>query len=72
MADAKEEAESEPGVAPGRDDAEIAALLKKASKRGHWHNSMLSAVASMIGRGWSDARILAACAPYAEGQEGDK
>jgi predicted P-loop ATPase len=58
-------------VAPGRDEAEIKALLAKSQRRGRWHNSMLAAVASMVGKGWSNADIYAACAPYCSAGYGD-
>ena len=31
---------------------------------GQWHNSMRSAIASMIGRGWSNGMIRMMCKPY--------
>jgi hypothetical protein len=58
-------------VSPGRTDAEIAALLELSREQGKWHNSMLSATASMIGRGWSDDQIYEATAPYCRDGWGD-
>ena len=51
----------------GRTDAELKALLEASRVKGEWHNSMLGAIASMIGRGWSDTAIKLACAPYCRG-----
>ena len=39
---------------PGRDDSELKALLEASRVPGKWHNSMRDAIATMIGRGWSD------------------
>ena len=49
---------------PGRNDDELKALLEASRVPGKWHNSMLDAIATMIGRGWSDTTIRLACAPY--------
>jgi hypothetical protein len=59
------------GAAPGRDEAEIEALLKRSQTEGQWHNSMRDAVASMIGKGWSDKAIFDATAPYCRDGWGD-
>ena len=56
---------------PGRTDAEIMALLELSRKEGEWHDAMLSATASMVGRGWTDDRIYQTCAPYCWGGEDD-
>ncbi len=48
----------------GRTESEIIALLKLSQRSGEWHNSMLKAIASMIGYGWTDPAIRMACAPY--------
>jgi hypothetical protein len=53
-----------------RDDEEIEALLK-ASRIGNWHNNIRNAVASMIGRRWSDMQIRLACAQYCSGGAND-
>jgi hypothetical protein len=53
-----------------RDDDEIEALLK-ASRIGNWHNNIRNAVASMIGRRWSDMQIRLACAQYCTGGADD-
>jgi hypothetical protein len=50
-------------AAARRDDDELRALLY-ASKIDHWHNNIRGAVASMIGRGWSDLQIRLTCAQY--------
>jgi hypothetical protein len=59
-----------------RDEAEIAALLIQsgrlnASGERQWHNSMLSATASMVGKGWTDEQIYEACKPYCPEGLGD-
>lgn len=64
------------GVSPGRNETEIEGLLKasrKVNKHGErqWHNAMLSAIASMIGKGWTDAQIYTACQDYCDGGWGD-
>jgi hypothetical protein len=58
-------------AAPGRTDAEITALLVRSQREGEWHDAMLSATASMVGRGWTDDQIYQTCAPYCWGGEGD-
>jgi hypothetical protein len=52
------------------EDSEIEDLLK-ASQVKNWHNNMLKAIASMIGRGWTDFQIRMVCAPYCTGGAGD-
>ena len=47
------------------------ALLELSQREGEWHNAMLSATASMVGRGWTDDRIYKTCAPYCWDGEGD-
>jgi hypothetical protein len=49
-----------------RTDAEITDLLEATRNAKSWHISMLLAVASMIGRGWSDLQIKSACAQYSK------
>src|SRR5262249_37095470 len=61
----------EEGAAPGRTDAEITALLERSQREGEWHNAMLSATASMVGRGWTDDQIYKTCVPYSWGGESD-
>ena len=56
---------------PGRTDDELKALLEATRVEGQWHNAMLRAIASMIGRGWSDSAIKLACAPYCTGDYKD-
>jgi hypothetical protein len=46
-----------------RNDEELLTLLE-ASRTGQWHNSMRDAIATMIGRGWTDTAIRLACARY--------
>jgi hypothetical protein len=57
--------------APGRTDAEITTLLELSRNEGEWHEAMLSATASMVGRGWTDDQIYKTCAPYCWGGEDD-
>jgi phage gp37-like protein len=47
-----------------RSDDELLTLLEASRTPGHWHNSMRGAIATMIGRGWTDTAIRLACAPY--------
>jgi hypothetical protein len=49
-----------------RTDDEIKRLLELSKKPGEWHNAIRDAIATMIGRGWSDLAIRLACAPYCE------
>ena len=46
-------------------------LLEASRTPGKWHNSVREAIASMIGRGWSDLQIRLACAPYCKGGTND-
>ena len=55
----------------GRSDDELRALLETSRDDGKWHNSMRNAIATMVGRGWSDSAIRFACAPYCEGGADD-
>jgi hypothetical protein len=47
----------------GRTDAEVMTLLE-ASRIKDWHNNILAAIATMIGRGWPDSAIKMVCGPY--------
>jgi hypothetical protein len=58
------------GQEQARSDADLFALLK-ATRGDRWHIPMRNAVASMVGRGWSDLAIQLACAPYCEGRWSD-
>jgi Protein of unknown function (DUF3987) len=49
-----------------RTDDEIVALLEASRVAGEWHNAIRNAIATMIGRGWSDFAIRLACARYCE------
>jgi hypothetical protein len=51
-----------------RNDDELLALLETSRADGKWHNAMLSAIATMVGRGWSDSAIKFTCAPYCKGK----
>jgi hypothetical protein len=55
----------------GRTDDEIIDLLEATRAAKSWHNSMLLAVASMIGKGWSDLQIRLTCAQYCTGGAND-
>jgi hypothetical protein len=50
-----------------RSDEELLMLLEASRTPGQWHNSMKAAIATMIGRGWTDAAICLACAQYCNG-----
>lgn len=45
---------------------DLKALLEKTKTPGEWHYNMRDAIASMIGKGWSDEQIRLACAPYCD------
>jgi RecA-family ATPase len=49
---------------PARTDDEIEELLEVSREDGKWHNSIRAAIASMLGRGWSDSAIRMVCRPY--------
>ena len=57
---------------PGRRDDELIATLEASRIKGKWHNSIRDAIATMIGRGWSDTAIRLVCAPYCKGEFGDR
>jgi Protein of unknown function (DUF3987) len=48
----------------GRTDDELKNKLDATRKPHQWHLNMLEAIATMIGRDWSDFAIKLACAPY--------
>jgi hypothetical protein len=52
------------GRKPGRSDEELLALLGASQTPGQWHNNIRAAIASMLGRGWSDSAIRMTCQPY--------
>ncbi len=54
-----------------RTDDELIALLEASRLPGNWHNSMRDAIATMIGRGWSDLQIRLACGPECKGGPDD-
>ena len=56
---------------PGRTNDELIALLEASRTPGKWHDSMMRATATMIGRGWSDLQIKLACAPYCQDEYKD-
>ena len=51
-------------VKSGRNYDELRTLLEASREPGKWHNSIRDAIATMIGRGWSDLQIRLACATY--------
>jgi hypothetical protein len=55
-----------PDSRKSRSDDELYALLEASRIKGQWHNSMRSAIASMVGRGWGDTQIRLACAAYCD------
>lgn len=57
--------------AKGRSDRELEALLELSRTPGKWHNSIRNAIATMIGRGWSDSAIRLVCGPYCKAGAGD-
>jgi len=59
------------GEAIGYSDDDVEALLDKSQVKGHWHNSMVSATASLAGRGLSLAEICERCARAATGGASD-
>jgi hypothetical protein len=61
----------EGGSEGGHTDAEIMTLLERSRHEHEWHNAMLSATASMVGRGWTNDQIYQTCAPYCWGGEDD-
>ena len=67
-ADEKNESDRKAGRTPD----EIIALLERTKIDGHWHNHMLKAIASMIGKGWTDEAIRVACHPYCEDGAADR
>ncbi len=48
----------------GRNDDELEALLEASKIDGKWHVNIRAAIATMLGRGWSDSAIRLACKPY--------
>jgi putative DNA primase/helicase len=56
---------------PGRTDDEVRALLEDSRIEGKWHNSIRNAIATMIGKGWSDSAIRMICAQYCTGGADD-
>jgi hypothetical protein len=59
-----------PDTRPGRTDVELIEKLE-ASRVKNWHNNIRAAIATMIGRGWSDSAIKLACAQYCKGGADD-
>jgi hypothetical protein len=59
------------GIKYARSDDDVSELLQKSRTPGHWHNSIRNAIATMVGRGWSDDSIRFSCAPYCDGGKDD-
>jgi len=55
-----------------RSDDELFTLLKDSRVAGHRHNSMRAAIASMVGRGWSDDAIRTVCGRYCNNGRSDQ
>jgi hypothetical protein len=49
-----------------RTDDEVMRLLEASKVAGRWHDAIRDAIATMIGRNWSDLAIQLVCAPYCE------
>lgn len=60
------------GSRQGRDDEALSALLEGSRLPHKWHNSIRDAIATMVGRGWEEAAIRLACAPYCRDGAADK
>lgn len=54
-----------------RTDDEIISLLHLSKRPGEWHNAILRAIATMVGRGWNELQIRLACAAFCEGGHED-
>jgi hypothetical protein len=64
-------------VAIGRSNDDIMALIARSREldrygQKQWHNSMLSAVASAVNKGWTDEQIYDATADYCDRSWGDR
>ncbi|MGX9431190.1 MULTISPECIES: AAA family ATPase [Bradyrhizobium] len=55
-----------------RTDDQLFELLEKSRIARQWHDSMRDAIASMIGRGWSDDAVRFTCASYCKGGKDDR
>jgi Family of unknown function (DUF5906) len=51
---------------PGRTPDDLIALLELTKIEGKWHDNMRDAIASMIGKGWTDEAIRVSCSAYCE------
>jgi hypothetical protein len=65
------ERQSSLGFKYARSNDDIWELLQKSKTPGHWHNSIRDAIATMVGRGWSDDAIRFTCAPYCDAGKDD-
>jgi AAA domain len=59
------------GFKYARSDDNISELLQKSKTPGQWHNSIRDAIATMVGRGWSDDAIRFACASCCDAGKDD-
>lgn len=59
------------GLKYARTNNDIWELLQTSKTPGHWHNSIRDAIATMVGRGWSDDAIRFACDPYCDAGKDD-
>jgi hypothetical protein len=59
------------GINFSRTDQELTELLEESRQSNNWHNPMVKATATMVGRGWSDSAIKLACAQYCNGGADD-
>ena len=55
----------------GRTDDEIIEKLEASRVKGKWHDNIRDAIATMIGRNWSDLQIRLACSHYCTGGAND-
>ena len=59
------------GALPAAPTPRLRPCSNSSQREGEWHEAMLSATASMVGRGWTDDQIYKTCAPYCWDGEGD-
>ena len=49
----------------------VQSLLERSQIKGHWHNSMLRATATLLAQGFSEDRVAEICSRYCEGGASD-
>jgi hypothetical protein len=59
------------GFTYAKSDEDICELLQRSKTPGRWHNSIRDAIASMVGRGWSDDAIRISCASFCKDGKDD-